>query len=710
MGIPDRGPAPGFPEQGLARGEALAFTAAFAAFAWTGAPGLGWQDSGELGLGAWSLGIAHPPGEPTWLLVGRLAQLVPVGDVASRLVLLSAGTAAAAVALAYRLGAAESRGGRGVRAASGALAAALSAAGLWLQAVRVELYGLQAALLLGALACARTHARGRGGGAAGLGGLLYGLGLGNHHALAIAVAPGLALAGARRGGLRGLAPALTGAVLGASVYAFLPIRAGRSPLLRWDVPSHLEGFLRVVSAAEYRRSFAPTDPSVLVSNAVLHAGVLVETAGWVGLALATLGALGWARRDPRWAWGWAGIVGGTLSTTLVQGVYDVANPDAAGYHGMAFVLIAVAAASGLGGVMAALPGAAPRSLGAAAAAMAALAVLPGAASRADQRGAYGARHMGRIVLDSLPPAGSLAGAGDSWTLPALYLAGVEGWRADVRLQHLAPPGVPPVGGVRLVPGPWPFTVREAGVLSERPGDEAGARPAGSPDADLLLARWAPAPLPGSPSSEERGARVFLAAVARGRAATLLSRGQLRRASEVLAAAAANDPEPWRMLHLEAFAVRGRLRELEDLAASADPGDSALARVRLGDDSAWRALQEIGDAAATTEAAVSAGWLSAALEAGVVLPPGSPARLLAEGRILLDRGRPREAVPPLAALVRTRAGDPEALDWLARALLAAGDPGAAAEAWGHLLGSRPGWPQALLGLDRVKSHGIGSPSR
>ncbi|MCK6526235.1 DUF2723 domain-containing protein [Myxococcota bacterium] len=709
MGIPADGPAPGAPAAGPVRGEALAFAAAFAAFTWTGAPGLGWQDSGELAVGAWSLGIAHPPGEPTWLLAGRLAQAVPVGDVAWRLVLLSAGTAAAAVALAYRLGAAESQGGRGVRAASGALAAALAAAGLWLQAVRVELYGLQAALLLGTLACARTHARGRGGGAAGLGGLLFGLGLGNHHALAIAATPGLALAAARRGGLRGLGPALAGVVLGVSVYAFLPIRAGRSPVLMWDDPSHLVGFLRVASAAEYRRSFAPTDPSVLVSNAVLHAEALVATAGWAGLALAAVGALSWARRDPRWAWGWAGIVGGALSTTLVQGVYDVANPDAAGYHAPAFVLIGVAAASGLGAALAALPGAAPRGL-AAAVALAALAVLPGAASRADQRGAYGARHMGRVVLDSIPPAGSLVGAGDSWTLPALYLAAVEGWRGDVHLQRLSRPGVPPVGGVRLVPGPWPFTLREAGVLSERAGGEAGTRAAGSPDADLLLARWVPTLLADPWSSEERAARVFLAAVARGRAAALLSRGQARRASAVLAEAAATDPEPWRMLHLEAFVVRGRRDELEAQAAVAEPGTAALARLRLGDDTAWGTLLEIGDAEARTEAAVSAGWLPAAMEAAAALPPRSPARLFAEGRVLLDRGRPREAVPPLAALVQARPGDPEALDWLARALLAAGDPAAAAEAWGRLLGARPGWPQALLGLDRLKSHGIGSPSR
>jgi hypothetical protein len=54
-------------------------------------PGIGPTDSGELALAAWSLGVAHAPGMPGYILVGWVwTHLLSPGSVAWRASLLSA--------------------------------------------------------------------------------------------------------------------------------------------------------------------------------------------------------------------------------------------------------------------------------------------------------------------------------------------------------------------------------------------------------------------------------------------------------------------------------------------------------------------------------------------------------------------------------------------------------------------------------------------
>src|SRR5687768_1674643 len=59
----------------------------------TAAPSVSWRNGGadgaELAAAAYVWGVAHPPGYPLYLTVVRLAQLVPVGDLAYRATLVS---------------------------------------------------------------------------------------------------------------------------------------------------------------------------------------------------------------------------------------------------------------------------------------------------------------------------------------------------------------------------------------------------------------------------------------------------------------------------------------------------------------------------------------------------------------------------------------------------------------------------------------------
>jgi hypothetical protein len=63
----------------------VVFLAALFLYAWTLAPTVTLVDSGELIVVARSLGVAHPPGFPLWVMLAHLASLVPFGSVAVRL-------------------------------------------------------------------------------------------------------------------------------------------------------------------------------------------------------------------------------------------------------------------------------------------------------------------------------------------------------------------------------------------------------------------------------------------------------------------------------------------------------------------------------------------------------------------------------------------------------------------------------------------------
>jgi hypothetical protein len=90
------------------------------------------------------LGIGHPTGYPTYMMLTHLFTYLPFGDPAYRVNLASAVYGVAAVLVVYLTGVRLS--GRAVAAAAGALAFGLSGA-FWSQAVIAEVYTLEALLL-----------------------------------------------------------------------------------------------------------------------------------------------------------------------------------------------------------------------------------------------------------------------------------------------------------------------------------------------------------------------------------------------------------------------------------------------------------------------------------------------------------------------------------------------------------------------------------
>ena len=105
-------------------------------------------DSAELSVGAYTLGLVHPPGYPLYLLLGKLFTFLPLGDVGYRLNLMSAVFGVVTVALVYII--ARRLTGQPVIALAAALFLAFSWY-FWTAAIVAEVYTLQAAFTTGLL-------------------------------------------------------------------------------------------------------------------------------------------------------------------------------------------------------------------------------------------------------------------------------------------------------------------------------------------------------------------------------------------------------------------------------------------------------------------------------------------------------------------------------------------------------------------------------
>jgi hypothetical protein len=323
--------------------------AALAVYLLTLAPSITWRhdgaDSGELAVAAAVLGVPHPPGYPTWTLLAWLFTHLPVGELARRVALLSALSAAIAAALVAWLVQTLWPRQPGVRAAAalGGLALAFQFT-FWSQAILVEVYALHTLFvaLIAALTLPQSPnalARRR------LAAFVFGLGLGNHLSL-IFVGPWLLL------GFSAKLPPLTAArrliglllpcLAGLAVYVYLPLAAGRQPTLRWGDPTTPGGFWWLVSAQLYRGAlFGLTLPEMLIRlRAWLD--LLAQPLAWPGLALAALGLWRLAAQDRRLA---LATVGAALLVALYALGY--ATVDAFVYLLPVFLLAALWQAAGV---------------------------------------------------------------------------------------------------------------------------------------------------------------------------------------------------------------------------------------------------------------------------------------------------------------------------------------------------------------------------
>src|SRR5918995_1832117 len=244
------------------------------------------------------LGIAHPTGYPTYLMVTPLFTYLPFGDPAYRVNLGSAFYAALAVVAVYAAGLLLGR--RIVAAATGALVFGLGTA-LWSQAVIAEVYTLNALLVsvtIVVLLLWREHRKDR---YLLLSAFLVGLCLTNHLTSGLLLPACLlfvALVDWRR--LVDLRLVLRGGLLfllGLAPYLYLPIRAAMDPPMDANNPTDFERFWYVVSGGNLTGSFFSFGPAELPRRLLFYGEHLLQNIPFLVVMVALTGAVVVLLRD-----------------------------------------------------------------------------------------------------------------------------------------------------------------------------------------------------------------------------------------------------------------------------------------------------------------------------------------------------------------------------------------------------------------------------
>ena len=501
---------------------------AFITYSFTAGASLAWLDAGELTAASLNLGVAHPPGEPPPVLFARLVAYLPLGDLAFRVALASALAVAAAVALLARateLGLARVAPGLCPVSRAGLGAAAGLAFGwswaAWFQGVRAEVYGLEAALLLGVLVLLLDDAD--DGRRLRTAALLAGLAIATHSLVALAfLAPcALGVLIARRPAPRRLATSLLLALLTfAAVVSYLPLRAARDPSPNWGDPDSPSRLAWVLQAKAFQKSLHHDAPQATSFGHELAqvTGALVEQAAPWGALAALVALYLFARRRETRALAIFGAV--LLACTALPPAlvaFDPDNPDAYGYLMPAIATVVWLAVLAIGALADLVRTAAPKLVPTAAVAIALLYAGAQAALHAPDaslRHGDRAERWARALLDVPPRAVVVTSYFESAFL-VLGLRAVEGARPDVThvdRAALTQPGErdaarrrdPELGPVLdaglEVTHPWPLAALTT-LAARRPVhvesfDDAPPELALTPPTPWILSRVADALVPG----------------------------------------------------------------------------------------------------------------------------------------------------------------------------------------------------------------------
>lgn len=289
-------------------------------------------DSGDFAAAIAVNGVPHPPGFPTYLVLGELFQYLPFGDIAYRLNLLSASCAALTVGLLAliideTLTAASRRSAPGrpgplkhqnlirLCAFSASLTFAYSSL-LWSQAVITEVYTLNmlfaASLFFAVLSVRKSNTPWL----IPLLFLLMGLSLGNHLSIILIFPLTLWLLLKVKWSARLIATAGLAFGLGLSVYLIIPLRAAADPPVNWGTASTWSDFWWLVSAKPYRKFLFTLPWELIPTRFISELTLLTQGFMWWGVPVGLLGFQRLVRLDRSLAYA-------SLLTFLLFSVYSI---------------------------------------------------------------------------------------------------------------------------------------------------------------------------------------------------------------------------------------------------------------------------------------------------------------------------------------------------------------------------------------------------
>lgn len=348
-------------------GRMLSFGLPLVLFVLTSSPEPYWLDSPELTAAAQTLGLAHPPGHPIYVLLTKPFTLLPLGGIAFRVALASAFFGALSALLIFDITWAliqvmAPRLDRWIQVltASCAALAAVFAPGYWFQSVRAEVYALQICLVLAAVRPLISYCidpAPRRSYLLLLSAFIFGLSAANHHFVAagaaVAAIPVFVSETRRRGG-RGAVmlslKAVFAGLLGLVPYAFIPLRSAGFPGISLGGAHSVRDFFWVVSARVYQKSMVREHVSSVSERAVDSVFTMIGDLGPIIAVLAVAGIYVSLRiRRSRLAGASLALLAGVPIVLRAIMGFDPFNPD---YYG--YMLPVMAAAAVFFGVFAAV--------------------------------------------------------------------------------------------------------------------------------------------------------------------------------------------------------------------------------------------------------------------------------------------------------------------------------------------------------------------
>ncbi len=411
------------------------------AYGQTLAPGITWAnsgaDSGDLVAATVTMGVAHPSGYPSYLLLAGLFQGLPSGDPALRSNLFALCCALLAILVLYavlRLLLPATDWSARFAAALAALSLGLAPL-VWSQAVIAEVHSLNALLstllLCGTLIILRTKGNAGNGMFWGQG-LLAGFALGNHLTIGILLACCLPASTLSMQAERRL-PAGTAQLLGLSVgllvYLYLPLRAATGPAINWGNPVDWSGFWWVVSGRPYRDLVFGLPAEFLPQRIGAWAALLLQQFGVIGMMLGIGGLLYGKARWP--AFVWLALLPAAAGYSLFALAYD--SGDSHAYLIPFYLLFAIWIGMGIQALLAALLRQQPKLAIVAALGLVLALGWPVAATAAQVDASEDRRAIRYAdeVLQSAPAEALLVTRGDLDTFPLWYYHAALGQRSDL---------------------------------------------------------------------------------------------------------------------------------------------------------------------------------------------------------------------------------------------------------------------------------------
>lgn len=282
------------------------------------------MDAATLQVHAAKLGITHPTGYPTWVMVTHLFTRLPVADAAFAVNLASAVYGAIAVSAVFLV--CYLLSGRQVPAAAGALAFGTGRT-FWGSAVIPDVYTLNAlfvAAIVALLLLWRARRRDR---YLLLASLAMGLSLTNHLTSGLLLPAGLLfvwLVDHKKLSDTRLARRAAGLfVIGLTPYVYLPIRASMDPPLAEADPTTIASFFTHVSGTEVNRTLLSFAPLQITGRFASHLTNLYAEFGWILLVAAAFGLYMMLKRDRAAAALTAFLALGWLLHALFYNIYDI---------------------------------------------------------------------------------------------------------------------------------------------------------------------------------------------------------------------------------------------------------------------------------------------------------------------------------------------------------------------------------------------------